>query len=65
MDGVSVSRAVALRNWPLSRRCVVQQYLGYLPYLTGGPFFMTSGLLYLIQFSGNPFRGALEPISLL
>lgn len=26
-------------------------------FLVGGPFFLTAGLLYVIQFSGNPLRG--------
>lgn len=38
------------------------QYLGYLPYLTGGPFFLTSGFLYLVQFSKNPLRGMFIPL---
>lgn len=39
------------------------QYLGYLPYLTGGPFFLTSGFLYLVQFSRNPLKGMFIPLS--
>ena len=26
-------------------------------FLVGGPFFLTAGLLYVIQYSGNPLRG--------